>query len=88
MVPVRAKQKQDKLHVLLQFFDFVNSKYASTSVPAHIPSIAAASTGLSKHLKECETGEEIDPLLLLLLLLLLLTPVKERLEGFTVEEEE
>jgi hypothetical protein len=48
-------------------------------------SIAAASTGLSKHLKECETGEEIDPLLLLLLLL---TPVKERLEGFTVEEEE
>ncbi len=85
MVPVRAKQKQDKLHVLLQFFDFVNSKNASTSVPAHIPSIAAASTGLSKHLKECETGEEIDPLLLLLLLL---TPVKERLEGFTVEEEE
>jgi hypothetical protein len=85
VVPVRAKQKQDKVHVLLQFFDFVNSNDASTSVPAHIPSIAAASTSLSKHLKECKAGEEIDPLLLLLLLL---TPVKERLEGFTVEEEE
>jgi hypothetical protein len=85
VVPVRAKQKQDKLHVLLQFFDFVNSNDASTSVPCHIPSIAAASTSLSKHLQECKTGEETDPLLLLLLLL---TPVKERLEGFTVEEEE